>query len=170
MPWFSLRLAHTPKSVLAVVVLIICVMLAVAATTLARRTDKVAETDISKQARRVGELYYPAAKQWAALTTEAVTAVNFRTEHLTEGKIAVDEDRATLVYSPYAGRVTKLLAKPGDQVVAGQPLFVVEAPDMVQAQNDFMTAVAALNKARSAAGAGGHAGRAERSAVGRNLA
>ena len=33
---------------------------------------------------------------------------------------------------------------------AGQPLFVVEAPDMVQAQNDFITAISNLNKARSA--------------------
>jgi cobalt-zinc-cadmium efflux system membrane fusion protein len=76
--------------------------------------------------------------------------VVFRTEHLTEGKIAVDEDRSTLVFSPYSGRVTKLLAKPGDTVKAGQPLFTVEAPDMVQAQNDFVTAIANLNKARSA--------------------
>ena len=48
--------------------------------------------------------------------TAPVSAVVFRSEHLTEGKIAVDEDRATLVFSPYSGRVIKLLAKPGDAV------------------------------------------------------
>lgn len=150
MPWLALRpLAHTPRSVLAAVVLIVCILLAVAATTVAHRADKAAEADLSEQSRRVGELYYPTPKQWASLTTEPVSAVNFRTEHLTEGKIAVDEDRATLVFSPYAGRVIKLLAKPGDMVVSGQALFVVEAPDMVQAQNDFIGAVAGLNKARS---------------------
>jgi cobalt-zinc-cadmium efflux system membrane fusion protein len=150
MPWLALRpLAHTPRSVLAAVVLIICILLAVAATTVAHRADKAAEADLSEQSRRVGELYYPTSKQWASLTTEPVSALNFRAEHLTEGKIAVDEDRATLVFSPYAGRVIKLLAKPGDMVVAGQALFVVEAPDMVQAQNDFISAVAGLNKARS---------------------
>src|SRR5674476_1410510 len=67
-----------------------------------------------------------------------------------EGKIAVDEDRSTPVFSPYAGRVTKLLARPGDHVMQGQPLFVIEAADNVQAQNDFITAMTALNKARSA--------------------
>jgi membrane fusion protein, heavy metal efflux system len=150
MPWLAWRpLAHTPKSVLAAVALIICILLAVAATTVARRADKVAEADLSQQSRRVGELYYPTSKQWDSLTTEPVSAQNFRTEHLTEGKIAVDEDRATLVFSPYAGRVIKLLAKPGDIVIAGQPLFEVEAPDMVQAQNDFIGAMAGLNKARS---------------------
>jgi cobalt-zinc-cadmium efflux system membrane fusion protein len=69
---------------------------------------------------------------------------------VTEGKIAVDEDRSTPVFSPYAGRVTKLLARPGDRVVQGQPLFVIEAADTVQAQNDLIAAMTGLNKARSA--------------------
>ena len=34
--------------------------------------------------------------------------------------------------------------------MVGQPLFTVEATDMVQAQNDFITAATGLNKARSA--------------------
>ena len=131
-------------------ILVLCALLAVAATTFAHRADSTAEADLSNQSRRVGSLFYPAPKQWASLTIEPVTEQVFRAEHLTEGKIAVDEDRATLVYSPYAGRVIKLLAKPGDMVVSGQPLFVVEAPDMVQAQNDFINAVATLNKTRSA--------------------
>jgi cobalt-zinc-cadmium efflux system membrane fusion protein len=43
-----------------------------------------------------------------------------------------------------------LLARPGDSVTQGQPLFVIEAADTVQAQNDFITAATGLNKARSA--------------------
>ena len=73
----------------------------------------------------------------------------FNTEHVTEGKIAVDDDRSTPVFSPYAGRVTKLLARPGDSVTQGQRLFIIEAADKVQAQNDFVAAVGALAKARS---------------------
>jgi membrane fusion protein, heavy metal efflux system len=69
---------------------------------------------------------------------------------VTEGKIAVDEDRSTPVFSPYAGRVTKLLARPGDRVTQKQPLFVIEAADTVQAQNDFIAAMTGLNKAKSA--------------------
>ena len=42
------------------------------------------------------------------------------------------------------------MVKPGDVVERGQPLFMVEATDMVQAQNDFISASTALNKARSA--------------------
>ena len=75
---------------------------------------------------------------------------DFRAEHITEGKIAVDEDRSTPVFSPYTGRVSQLMVKPGDQVAKGQPLFVIEASDTVQAQNDFITAMTGLNKAKSA--------------------
>lgn len=151
MSQFTLRpQVRTRNSVIAAVVLIFCTWLAVTATTYAPRADKLAESEATTQGRREGALYYPTPKQWASLTTAPVTEVVFRTEHLTEGKISVDEDRATLVFSPYSGRVIKLLAKPGDTVKAGQPLFIVEAPDMVQAQNDFITAISNLNKARSA--------------------
>src|SRR4029079_18218996 len=34
-------------------------------------------------------------------------------------------------------------------VVRAQPLFFIEAADMVQAQNDFLSAVAGLNRAKS---------------------
>jgi membrane fusion protein, heavy metal efflux system len=140
--------ARIRNGAIAAVALIICTWLAVAATT--RGGDKLAESDTSSQGRRDGAAYYPTPKQWAALTTAPVTEVIFRTEHLTEGKIAVDEDRSTLVFSPYSGRVIKLLAKPGDTVKAGQPLFIVEAPDMVQAQNDFISTISNLNKTKSA--------------------
>lgn len=93
--------------------------------------------------------FTPSEAQWATLTVEPVISVIFRPTHTTEAKIAVDEDRSTPIFSPYAGRVVKLLAKPGDVIKAGQPLFVVEATDMVQAQNDFIAALAAMNKARS---------------------
>ncbi len=151
MSQFTLRpQVRTRNSVIAAVVLMVCTWLAVTATTYAPRADKLGESEATTQGRREGALYYPTPKQWASLTTAPVTEVVFRTEHLTEGKIGVDEDRATLVFSPYSGRVTKLLAKPGDTVKAGQPLFIVEAPDMVQAQNDFIAAISNLNKARSA--------------------
>lgn len=106
-------------------------------------------SDLSSQSRRSLQRYTPTPAEWASLTIEPVLDRTFRTEHLTEGKIAVDEDRATPVFSPYAGRVTKLLARPGDRVSQGQPLFVIEAADTVQAQNDFVAAVTGLNKAKS---------------------
>ncbi len=71
-------------------------------------------SEVSSQSRKGLLRYTPTPAEWASLTIEPVTARDFRAEHVTEGKVAVDEDRSTPVFSPYAGRVTKLLAQPGD--------------------------------------------------------
>jgi cobalt-zinc-cadmium efflux system membrane fusion protein len=107
-------------------------------------------SEVSSQSRKGLQRYTLTPAEWASLTIQPVTERAFREEHVTEGKVAVDEDRSTPVFSPYAGRVTKLLARPGDSVTQGQPLFVIEAADNVQAQNDFIAAMTASNKARSA--------------------
>ena len=111
---------------------------------------KGGHSEVSSQSRKGLQRYTPSAAEWASLTIQPVTERGFRSENVTEGKIAIDEDRSTPVFSPYAGRVTRLLARPGDQVVKGQPLFVIEAADNVQAQNDFISAMTAMNKAKSA--------------------
>jgi cobalt-zinc-cadmium efflux system membrane fusion protein len=135
----------------------ILIVVAAAAAVLVWRTyggrDEVTnagQIEFSSQAKRSRGAFQTAAAPWTGLTIEAVRETDFRSEFTTEGKIAVDEDRSTPIFSPYAGRVMKLLVKPGDVVEIGQPLFTVEATDMVQAQNDFIAALTALNKARSA--------------------
>lgn len=107
-------------------------------------------SEVSSQSRKGSQRYTPTPAEWASLTIEPVAERTFRAETVTEGKVAVDEDRSTPVFSPYAGRVMKLMVRPGDNVVQGQPLFVIEAADTVQAQNDFISAMTALNKAKSA--------------------
>jgi membrane fusion protein, heavy metal efflux system len=107
-------------------------------------------SEVSSQSRKGLQRYTPTPAEWASLTLEPVTERIFRAETVTEGKIAVDEDRSTPVFSPYVGRVTKLLVRPGDSVTRQQPLFVIEAADTVQAQNDLVAAVTGLNKAKSA--------------------
>ncbi len=106
-------------------------------------------SELSSQSRKGLSTYAPTEAEWASLTIAPAVEHVFRTEHVTEGKISVDEDRSTQVFSPYAGRVTRLMARPGDHVEQGQPLYVIEAADTVQAQNDFITAVTGLNKAKS---------------------
>jgi len=107
-------------------------------------------SDVSSQSRKGLARYTPTPAEWSALAIQAVVEKPFRAEHVTEGKIAIDEERSTPVFSPYAGRVTKLLVRPGDAVTKGQPLFIIEAADTVQAQNDYITAMTAMNKAKSA--------------------
>ena len=87
-------------------------------------------------------------QQLKSLTIAPVATHGFVSEELTEGKIAVDGDRATSVFSPYSGRVTRVIAGLGDVVKAGAPLATVEASEFVQAQNDLGTAASQVKIAR----------------------
>ncbi len=59
-------------------------------------------------------------------------------------RITWDEDHTVRVFPPFAGRVTRLIAKVGDRVVAGQPLVEMMSPDFGQAQADARKAQADL--------------------------
>jgi cobalt-zinc-cadmium efflux system membrane fusion protein len=93
--------------------------------------------------------FRPTDEQWATLKFGAVQRLIFRPERITDGKIAIDDDRTTPVFSPYSGRVTRLFAKAGDHVDKGAPLLALEASEFVQGQNDLIAAAAALNTAHS---------------------
>ena len=87
-------------------------------------------------------------QQLKTLTVEVVQTHGFVSEELTEGKIAVNADRATPLFSPYSGRVTRVIAGLGDTVRQGAPLAMIEASEFVQAQNDLGTAAAQVKLAR----------------------
>jgi membrane fusion protein, heavy metal efflux system len=108
-----------------------------------------ADLVLSSQSKKRPGAFYPTDPQWAGLTIEQVPQLPFRSELVTDGKITVDENRSTPVFSPYSGRVSRIAAEPGESIERGQLLFALEATDMVQAQNDFITAVAGLETARS---------------------
>jgi len=65
------------------------------------------------------------------------------------GQIAFNEDASTIVLTPFSGRVTRLIAKIGDQVRSGDPLLEIDSPEQVPPQNEFIAAQTARNKARS---------------------
>ncbi len=67
----------------------------------------------------------------------------------TTGKVAFNEDAMTPVYSPYTGRVIELLAKPGDSIVQGAPLLIIDSPEVVEAENEFLSGRATLSKAHA---------------------
>jgi membrane fusion protein, heavy metal efflux system len=93
--------------------------------------------------------FRPSETQWSSLRLAAVRQVAFRDERTTDGKIAINDETTTPVFSPYSGRVSRLLAKPGDVVQPGAPLFAIDATEFAQGQNDLITAVAGLEKAQS---------------------
>lgn len=65
-------------------------------------------------------------------------------------RVGFNEDRQTPVYTPYAGRVIEILANKGDLVQAGQPMLIVESPELVSVENDLASARTEQDKARIA--------------------
>jgi len=94
-------------------------------------------------------VFRPTKEEWAGLRVERVASRIFRPEEIAEGNIAIDDDLTTPVFSPYSGRVTRVIARLGDRVAAGAPLLAVEATELAQGQNDLVTAVSNLKTAKA---------------------
>ena len=91
--------------------------------------------------------------QLATLSIETVATQAFRTEVQADGRIALDADRATAVFSEYSGRVVRVFAGLGERVAAGAPLLAIEASELAQAEGDLANALSQsrltrLNEAR----------------------
>jgi cobalt-zinc-cadmium efflux system membrane fusion protein len=52
------------------------------------------------------------------------------------GRLTWNEERTVRVYTPFAGRVEKILVQPGQKITAGQALAVIASPEFGQAQSD----------------------------------
>jgi len=93
--------------------------------------------------------FEPTPQQLSGLKIEPVVLETFHTEQAADGKIAINDDTTTPVFSPYSGRVVSLTAKAGDVVKKNDPLFSIDATEFIQAQNDLIAAVAALSTAKA---------------------
>jgi len=83
------------------------------------------------------------------LSVEPVEMYQFRTQKPAIGQIAFNEDRSTVVVTPFSGRVTKLIDNIGDNIKRGDPLFEIDSPEVVQAQTDLIAALQLVQKAKS---------------------
>src|SRR5262245_4866067 len=86
--------------------------------------------------------------QMHQLDVTPVKPHRFRIYKVAVGQIAFNEDASTVVQTPFTGRVTRVIARIGDVVKPGDPLFEVDSPEVVQTQNDLISALQAVEKAR----------------------
>ncbi len=86
--------------------------------------------------------------QLAGIHTVKVEAPRER-ELILPGRLVWDEDRTVRVYTPFAGRVSRLVANVGDRVAVGQVLAQMISPDFGQAQADERKAQADLSAKRN---------------------
>jgi cobalt-zinc-cadmium efflux system membrane fusion protein len=95
-----------------------------------------------------GEARLPAAK----LRTAGIRVVLVDYQNLDRvlgagGRISFDDQRVTHVFSPVNGRVRQLVAQPGQRVGKGDPLAIIDSPDVGSAISDYAKAQAALGAA-----------------------
>jgi cobalt-zinc-cadmium efflux system membrane fusion protein len=103
----------------------------------------------AQEARKNRNSVQVTADQLHQIETMNVELYPFRALKFAIGQIAYNEDTTTAVMTPFPGRVTRLVAKVGDTVKRGDPLFELDSPEVVQPQNEFIAALTATNKARS---------------------
>ena len=87
------------------------------------------------------------ADQMHQLQVVKVGTHAFRAQRSAIGQIGYNEDASTIVLTPFSGRVTRLIAKPGEAVRNGDPLLEIDSPEQLVPQNDFIAAQAAKRKA-----------------------
>jgi cobalt-zinc-cadmium efflux system membrane fusion protein len=142
-----------PTRTVAVAILSIAALAAAAVFLLNRtasRSATAAET-IAPDAspRGEGNLVTVDEQQMPSITLEPVSGRAFLAEKTATGKIGFNEDVMTPVFSPYAGRVVGLLAKPGDFVRRGSALLEIDTPDLVQAEQDLIAASLGVAKEKT---------------------
>ncbi|MBI1760848.1 MAG: efflux RND transporter periplasmic adaptor subunit [Acidobacteria bacterium] len=84
------------------------------------------------------------------ISVEPVIERQLDLERETTGKVGFNEDRITPVFPNCGGRVTEVLVKKGDYVKAGQPLLVLESPEVVAAESELAAAITAESSAATA--------------------
>ena len=87
-------------------------------------------------------------QQLQQLTIEPVSERPVTVERDTTGRVSFNEERLTPIYTPYAGRVLEVLANKGAEVRPGQPLLILESPELVTVQNDLVVARSEFAKAK----------------------
>lgn len=88
-------------------------------------------------------------QQWDTLRFAPVQTQPLNNSAQSDGRIAVDDDLTTPVFSAFTGQVTQIFAKAGDRVTAGQPLFAVAANEAAQSDADLAATAAALRVAQA---------------------
>jgi cobalt-zinc-cadmium efflux system membrane fusion protein len=83
----------------------------------------------------------------AHIEVEPVVVQPIGNEVVTSGKVTFDDLRVSHVYSPVTGRVTRILADPGQRVKKGAALATIESPDVGNAFADLAKADSDLTAA-----------------------
>jgi membrane fusion protein, heavy metal efflux system len=100
-------------------------------TNVASRSDAVTP-ELSAKSIKLSE------KQAADIKVAPIGYRDFQIEKTATGSIDFNQDRSVQVFTPYQGRIIALFAKLGDEVKAGETLFTIDSPDLLQAESTLI--------------------------------
>lgn len=139
---------HTSVEALYALIFAVCVLLALFLLTSCSHDEPAAEPHPIVRGDTI-EFPKESAAAVARLAVERVEAPAER-DLVLPARLTWDEERTVRVFPPFAGRVTRLVARPGDRVSVGSPLAEMMSPDFGQAQADARKAQAAFSLASGA--------------------
>jgi cobalt-zinc-cadmium efflux system membrane fusion protein len=84
----------------------------------------------------------------AQIRVDPVVQQSLSSKVITAGRIAFDDLRVAHVFSPVTGRVSQIDVDYGQAVKKGDPLAVIDSPDLGQAYSDLLKAQADLTAAQ----------------------
>jgi cobalt-zinc-cadmium efflux system membrane fusion protein len=106
-------------------------------TTLVTGCHKSQPAPEPPQPRAEGEsIFFPAGAEGVkTIKSQVVKLVPVPATQL-NGRVTWNEDKTVRVFSPFAGRVERILVQPGQSVSKGQALALIASPEFGQAQAD----------------------------------
>ncbi len=139
-----------PRRRYALIVIIALAILVIAAFVVRRQEARTDTTAAPATAKSSNDVIEATPEQLRQIRVDRVREQDIALDLETTGKVGFNEDRMTPVFAPYSGRVLELLANKGDVVKAGQPLLVIESPDLVSALHDLAEAGSDVDKSKIA--------------------
>src|SRR5882724_10629634 len=94
-----------------------------------------------------------AAPPGAAVNPVTIVRPEYRTRTAlleTTAKVQFNEEQLVRINAPVTGRVLEVLARPGEIVEPGHPLFVLDSPDLGQAKSDYAKSVSDVARSEKA--------------------
>jgi membrane fusion protein, heavy metal efflux system len=88
-------------------------------------------------------------EQRAAIAVEVTQMHTLQGDVNAPGKIAFNGNRVTPVFSQFSGRIARLMAEIGTTVRSGQTIGMVDTPDIVGMQTDYLQAITTERSSRT---------------------
>lgn len=89
----------------------------------------------------------PSSREGAGVSEERVRVFDLPQAVAASGRVVFHDEHVVHVYSPVTGRITRVLAQPGDRVRRGSALVAILSPDVGSAFSDLVKAQADLQQA-----------------------